>query len=219
MVGISPPECLVSNLRPGNVVAGVASGSMDEPLPKVSTTLGLSGRELGVLSPFKTSRDPLFFLPPSLRGQRNRGRLFGLDTGLGLGLGLTEGQLSGSELASPLFLGRSLNPFSLCLGLRKVSLSGEQGALRMFRTSRNKLGSDSAMDIEVLAEVSTKVLAACFFLDFDLSFLSFLPATGSFAWTTGVSPTGERSLFSAMVFIQRGSWGIATATMDIKPGF
>lgn len=183
MVGISPPECLVSNFRPGNVVAGVASGSMDEPLPNVSTTLGLSGREPGVLSPFKTSRDPLFFpLPPSLRGQRNRGRLFGLDTGLGLGLGLTDGQLSGSELASPLFLVRSLSP-RLCLGLRNVSLSGEQGALRMFLTSRSIFGSDSvsAMDIEVVAEVSAKVLVACFFLCFDLSFLSFLPVTGSFA--------------------------------------
>lgn len=217
MVGISP-ECLVSNLRPGNVVAGVASGSMDEPLPKVSTTLGLSGRELGVFSPFKTSRDPLFFfpLPPSLRGQRNRGLLLGLETGLGLGLGLTDGQLSGSELASPLFLlVRSLSP-RLCLGLRNVSLSGEQGALRMFRTSSSAFGSDRAMDIEAVAEVSARVLAALYF---DLSFLFFLLWTGSVAYTTGVSPTGESSLFSAMVFIQRGSWGSATATMDIKTGF
>lgn len=218
MVGISP-ECLVSNLRPGNVVAGVASGSMDEPLPKVSTTLGLSGRELGVFSPFKTSRDPLFFpLPPSLRGHRNRGRLFGLETGLGLGLGLTDGQLSGSELGSPFFLVRSLS--RLCLGLRNVSLSGELGALRMFRTSSSTLfGSDRTIDIEAVAEVSARVLVACFFLYFDFSFLSFLLGTGSVAYTTGVSPTGDRSLFSAMVFIQRGSWGSATATMDIKAGF
>ena len=184
-------------------MASVASGSMDEPLPNRSTTLGLSGRELGVLGPFKTSREPFLLpLPPNLRGQRKSGRRLGLDAGLGLGLGLTDGQeVSGSELAEALLLFRSLSPRPCRLGFRNVS--GEEGALR----TNTALGSEMAMDIEAVAEVWTKILVACFFLCFDLSFLSFLLGiTGSEAtYTMGVSPTGEMSLLSAMVFIRSGS--------------
>ena len=222
-MGISPPECLVSSLlarSPGSVVEGVASGSMDDPLPNRSTALGLPGLDPEVLGPFNTSREPLFLpLPISFgfRGQRNSGRRLGLESGLGLGLGLTDpdvAEVSGSELA-PLLL-FSLRP-RIRLGFRN---SGEDGALLHDSTAS---GSEMAIDMGAMAEVWANVFAACFFLCFPFSFFSFLsfllPGTGTGSetiHTTGVSPTGERSFFSAMVFIRSGSGGSGRSTRDMK---
>jgi hypothetical protein len=120
---------------------------MDDPLPYLlSMTFGLSGREPGVLGPFRASREPLFL--PFFRGQRNSGRLLGLESGLGLGLGLTEAQEdSGSELAAtPLERFLSLK---WARGRRGFRNSGDEGALRM----RMALGSERAMEMDAVAEV------------------------------------------------------------------
>ena len=201
MVGMSPPEFRVASLRPGSVVAGVASGSMDEPLPNVSRVLGLSGwGEMGLFSPLITRAPP--FLPLD-RPHKNLGRRLGLDLGLGLGLGLTEcPEDSGSELATllpPTGLRRS-RP-RLRLGVRKVSLSGEAGALRICKSSELP-AFGRAMETDAAAELCAKVLVASgFFLCLDFSFLPFEQTTT----TVGGSLTGDTSLsFSAMVFIQRG---------------